>query len=59
MQIVYTCPKCGNDLRCVMLTSNPPKTVWECWNCGWSAGEQTVDVVRMPYPNVEESEDNT
>ena len=50
MQIVYTCPICGEDLRCVMLTSNPPQTRYEC-SCGWSYTEPRVDVVKIPFPN--------
>lgn len=45
--IVYTCPKCGKDLRIVMLASNPPKTVYEC-SCGWRAEEQQKQV-RVPW----------
>lgn len=31
MQIIYTCPKCGHDLRHIAICTNPP----ECPNCGW------------------------
>lgn len=52
MQIVYTCPICGQDLKCVMLPSDPPQTRYECWNCGWSFDEPRPDIVRIPYPDV-------
>ena len=52
MKIVYTCPKCGKDLRCIMLTLNPPVTKYECEKCGWSSEEPEQYIVRVPYPSV-------
>ena len=49
MQIVYTCPKCGADLRDVILTCNPPIHKKVCSNCGWESTEPKEDVVRIPY----------
>lgn len=52
MEVIYTCPICGKDLRCVMLTSNPPQTRYECPACGWSFNEPRSDVMRIPFPDV-------
>ena len=33
------CPKCGKFIwrrTDIVLTSYPPKTIYECTNCGWS-----------------------
>lgn len=49
MNIIYTCPKCGSDLRDVMITTNPPINKKECFNCGWSVEEETQQI-RIPYP---------
>ena len=50
MQIFYTCPKCGGDLRSMILTSNPPIEVKRCDNCGWEHQEQQrITIVRTPY----------
>lgn len=49
MRIIYTCPVCGADLRCVILTSNPPQEKYECYSCGWHSTEEKEDVVRIPY----------
>lgn len=51
MNIIYTCPKCGADLRDVMIATNPPINKKECFNCGWSSEEEREDVVRIPYVN--------
>ena len=48
MQIIYTCPKCGGDLRYVTLISYPPLTKYEC-SCGWSYTDPREDVVRIPF----------
>ena len=46
--IVYTCPRCGNDLQEIALTSNPPQYQKFCSRCGWS--HTTVDeIYRIPY----------
>ena len=49
MKIIYTCPVCGADLQCVMLTSNPPQERYECYSCGWHHTEEKEDIVRIPY----------
>ena len=46
--IIYTCPKCGNDLQEVILASNPPQHKIYCNNCGWSHIERE-EVCRIPY----------
>ena len=33
--IVYTCPKCGENLRETMIATYPPIPRKECPNCGW------------------------
>lgn len=35
MEIIYTCPKCGHDLRHIQICTNPPIDQSECPNCGW------------------------
>lgn len=35
MEIIYTCPKCGHDLRHTQICTNPPIDQSECPNCGW------------------------
>ena len=49
--IIYTCPKCGNDLHEICLASLPPQYKMECWSCGWSEMKKSepVEVVRIPY----------
>lgn len=47
--IIETCPKCGHDLRDVMLASYPPIPKKECWNCGWSWTGEREDVIRVPF----------
>ena len=49
MQIIYTCPRCGHDLREVMLTCDPPINRKECFNCGWFHEDPRDDVVRIPF----------
>lgn len=49
MQVVYTCPVCGSDLRLILLTSNPPQKRYECYSCGWYHIEEKEDIVRIPY----------
>ena len=56
MRIVYTCPKCGQDLEVNVLTSNPPKNRYRCTNpdCDWSEDERE-DVIRIPYTPMKRS----
>lgn len=46
--IIYTCPKCGHDLKEEVLTSYPPIYKKYCSNCGWSNSEQE-EIVRVPF----------
>ena len=48
MQIIYTCPECGADLREEVLLRNPPITKMICDNCGWGSEEDEY-IVRIPY----------
>ena len=54
MNIIYTCPRCGNDLLETVLTCDPPIYKKECKHCGWSH-EEREKVIRIPYP---EKKDN-
>ena len=50
--IIYTCPECGADLQSFILTSNPPKTQYNCPLCNWSYTEpqgQPEEIIRIPY----------
>ena len=33
--ITYVCPKCGNNLEQIVLTSLPPIHVFKCHKCGF------------------------
>ena len=48
MKIIYTCPKCGEDLIEEIITVYPPIRHMKCSNCGWS-DEEKEDVIRIPY----------
>ena len=49
MQIIYTCPKCGNDLTPVSTASIPPIRSMQCMACGWSSAGEREEVIRIPY----------
>ena len=49
MKIIYTCPKCGNDLVDVCLCSNPARNSMYCLNCGFMAESEIEETVRIPY----------
>ena len=50
MQIyIYTCPRCGHDLRLLQLTSNPPIDEYHCFNCDWFYQKKRNDVIRIPF----------
>ena len=49
MKIIYTCPKCGNDLVDVCLCSNPARNAMYCLNCGFMAEPEIEETVRIPY----------
>ena len=48
--IVYTCPKCGRDLKSMVLTAYPPIYVTECTHCGWRE-EYRDKIERIGYPH--------
>lgn len=54
--IIETCPKCGHDLKDLMIATYPPIPRKECWNCGWSWEGEPEKVVRVPFggnnPNI-------
>lgn len=53
MTIIYTCPKCGNDLDEIVLASYPPQYKKSCSKCGWSITERIKkdeNIKRIPYP---------
>lgn len=47
--IIETCPKCGHDLKDLMIATYPPIPKKECWNCGWSWTGEPEEVIRMPF----------
>lgn len=48
--IVYTCPKCGNDLQEEVICTYPPIHVKKCYSCGWSEEQmQEQEIIRIPY----------
>ena len=49
MKIIYTCPKCGNDLVDVCLCSNPAKNTMYCLNCGFMTEPEIEEIIRIPY----------
>ena len=46
--IIYTCPKCGEDLQEMVLNSYPPMHKTYCSSCGWDSSEQE-EIIRIPY----------
>lgn len=46
--IIFTCPKCGCDLRCSVICTYPPTHVVECFNCGYR-DEKREDATRVVY----------
>lgn len=59
--IIYTCPKCGNDLQELCLPSIPPQYKIECFKCGWSKMKYSdpIGVKRIQYPENECINDKT
>lgn len=49
MKIIYTCPKCGNDLVDVCLCSNPAKNAMYCLGCGFMTEAEIEETIRIPY----------
>ena len=49
MIVIETCPKCGHDLRSVMIATYPPIPRKECWFCGWFWEGEQEKVVRVPF----------
>lgn len=48
--IIYTCPKCGNDLQEEVIATYPPIYVKKCYSCGWSEEQiQEQEIIRIPY----------
>ena len=47
--IIETCPRCGHDLRDLVIATYPPIPKKECWNCGWSWTGKPEEVVRMSF----------
>ena len=57
--IIETCPRCGHDLRDLVIATYPPIPKKECWNCGWSWTGKPAEVVRMPFGGNSLSDTNT
>ena len=50
MRVIYTCPKCGEDLHETCLATYPPQYIIRCFACGWSEKiTKNNDIVRIPY----------
>ena len=47
--LVYTCPKCGENLAEVCIATNPPKYRKWCLHCGWQSQIEESTVVKVPY----------
>ena len=45
--IIYTCPKCGVDLRHERIATAPPIHRTYCPKCGWEQSKME-EVVRVP-----------
>jgi len=57
MQIIETCPKCGADLECSVIATNPPIPIRSCRRCGWHwEGKPQWDqmIIRVPFVPPEE-----
>ena len=49
MIVIETCPKCGSDLRDLVIATYPPINKKECFSCGWSWTGKREEVVRVPF----------
>lgn len=62
MIVVETCPKCGHDLRNVMICTYPPIPRKVCSNCGWSWTGEREKIKKVPFggnTNTFTEKDNT
>lgn len=48
--IEYVCPKCGEKLTEMVITTLPPIYVLKCPHCGWEIKKKQY-VVKIPYPD--------
>ena len=48
--IIYTCPKCGADLRHICITTYPGIDRIECSKCDWYYEQERQDILRIPFP---------
>ena len=46
--LVYTCPKCGNELQFSDIATYPPIHIAECLSCGWRE-EKRDTIEKIPY----------
>lgn len=53
--IIYTCPKCGENLMNYVIATFPPINVMECHYCGWRHEDKPKSTKYVPFP-VEEGE---
>ena len=59
--VVETCPKCGNYLQTIVLTSYPPIPKKICYHCGWSwiGDQESVEkVIFEPFESKESDKDD-
>lgn len=47
--IIETCPKCGYDLKDLIITTYPPIPQKKCFSCGWEWTGEPEEVIRMPF----------
>lgn len=55
--IIYTCPKCGENLMSYVITTFPPINVKECCHCGWRHEDNPQDIMYIQFPEEEEKND--
>ena len=60
IDIVYTCPQCGADLKKYIICTYPSTIEYKCWNCGFTKEEETdpVTIIRTPFPVQQQGIDN-
>lgn len=51
LTVVYTCPRCNNTLHPIILPSYPPKSLYECFACGWKSDYTSSSLIKVPYPD--------
>ena len=47
--VIETCPKCGHDLKNLMICTYPPIPKKKCYSCGWSWEGEVEEIVKVPF----------